>query len=140
MIFIDSNVVIDLMQNDSEWLIWSANAVEDAGTGDTLAVSPVVVAEVAPRVGTLTDFIERIGRFGATVIDLDNEAAFAAGMAFNVYRKRRRVGDDTARSIIADFLIGGQALVLDATIITRDPRFYRTYFPSVRLITPDKAD
>ena len=30
--------------------------------------------------------------------------------------------------------------MLDATIITRDPRFYRSYFPSVPLITPDKAD
>jgi hypothetical protein len=30
--------------------------------------------------------------------------------------------------------------VSNATILTRDPRFYRIYFPSVPLITPDKAD
>jgi predicted nucleic acid-binding protein len=42
--------------------------------------------------------------------------------------------------VLADFFIGGHAQVAEATILTRDPRFYRTYFPSVPLITPDKAD
>lgn len=136
MILIDSNIIIDMMQNSGEWIDWSSATVEDAGTRDSIAVSPVVVAEVAPRVGTLAEFLERIGRFGATVVDLDNEAAYVAGTAFSVYRRRRRAGTDDARSIIADFLIGGQAQVLGATLITRDPRFYRTYFPTVPLITP----
>jgi hypothetical protein len=29
---------------------------------------------------------------------------------------------------------------LGATILTRDPRFYRTYFPEVLLITPNRAE
>ena len=33
-----------------------------------------------------------------------------------------------------------QTLALGATILTRDPRFYRTYFPSVRLISPETED
>lgn len=140
MILIDSNVVIDLLGSGGEWQAWSENAVIEAGAGGELAVSPIVVAEVAPRVGSLAEFIERIERFGANIVDLSNEAAYASGTAFNIYRKRRRDGLESARSIIADFLIGGQALALEAGILTRDPRFYRTYFPSVRLITPDKAD
>ncbi len=140
MILIDSNVVIDLLGCGGEWQAWSENAVAEAGADDELGLSPVVVAEVAPRVGSLEEFIERIDRFGATVVELSNEAAYTAGTAFNVYRERRRVGNDTARSIIADFLIGGQAIVLEAAIVTRDPRFYRTYFPAVTLITPDLAD
>src|SRR5258706_5129470 len=139
MILIDSNVVIDLLENGGEWEAWSENAVIEAGADDRLAVSPIVVAEVAPRVGNLNEFIERIERFGAIIVELSNEAAYAAGTAFNVYRERRRVGNETARSIIADFLIRGQAIVLEAAIVTRDPRFYRTYFPTVPLITPDKA-
>ncbi len=139
MILIDSNVVIDLLGSGGEWQAWSENAVTEAGADGQLAVSPIVVAEVAPRVGSLDEFVERIDRFGATIVELSNEAAFAAGTAFNVYRERRRVGKETARSIIADFLIGGQAIALEAAIVTRDPRFYRTYFPKVPLITPDKA-
>lgn len=140
MILIDSNVVIDMLGERGEWTEWSIDAVADAATGDDLAITPVVIAEVAPRAGTLEAFMQGIGKFAVSVADLDAEAAYAAGVAFNKYRERKRAGAEAARSIIADFLIGGQALVLDATIITRDPRFYRTYFPSVRLITPDKAD
>lgn len=138
MIFLDSNVVIDVMRGDGEWQVWSSAAIVEGAATDRLAVSPVVVAEVAPRVGTLADFVERIGRFGATVVDLDNEAAYAAGAAFQDYRERRRAQSDAPRSIIADFLIGGQALVQGAAIITRDARFYRQYFPSLALITPDE--
>lgn len=139
MILLDSNVLIDLMQGDGEWQAWSSAAVEEGAMTDQLAVSSVVVAEVAPRSGTLADFIERIGRFGAVVVDLDNEAAYAAGSAFQAYRARRRGDPDLPRSIIADFLIGGQALILGAAIMTRDARFYRRYFPFVSLITPDEA-
>ena len=140
MILIDSNVIIDLFGNAGEWQTWSEQAVIQAGADDALVVSPIVVAEVAPRLGSLDGFVERIGRFGATVVALSNEAAFAAGEAFNVHRQRRRSGEDSARSIIADFLIGGQALALGATILTRDPRFYRSYFPLVPLITPETTE
>jgi predicted nucleic acid-binding protein len=73
-------------------------------------------------------------------MDLDNHAAYMAGMAFLRYRERRRTGQDGAKSIIADFLIGGHAQVLGATILTRDPRFYKAYFPKVPLIAPSKED
>lgn len=139
MILIDLDVVIDIFQENGEWQAWSMRAIEQAGGRDVLALSPIVVAEVAPRVGTLDDFLERIGRFGAIVAELDIEAAYAAGVAFNAYRQRRRTGDETARSIIADFFIGGQALLLGASVLTRDARFYRSYFPTVPLITPDKV-
>jgi predicted nucleic acid-binding protein len=140
VILLDSNVVIDLLGDAEEWFAWSWNSVEEAGLDNDLAISPIVVAEVAPYLGGLDDFVERVSRFGATVVDLTNEAAYAAGSAFITYRERRREKPEVTRSIIADFLIGGQALVLGATIITRDSRFYRSYFPSVPLITPDKAE
>lgn len=140
MIFLDSNVVIDLLGDAEEWFTWSWNRVVEAGLDNDLAISPVVVAEVAPYLSGLDDFLERTSRFGAKVEDLTIEAAYAAGSAFRTYRKRRRAKPGVAKSIIADFLIGGQALVQGATIITRDPRFYRTYFPTVPLITPETVE
>jgi predicted nucleic acid-binding protein len=139
MILIDSNVVIDLLQASGEWQEWSENAVVEASADDEIAISQIVVAEVAPRLGSLGGFIERIEQFGGSVLELTNEAAFDAGVAFNSYRARRRDGPDTVRLILPDFLIGGHAQTLGASILTRDPRFYSTYFPSVPLITPDEA-
>lgn len=138
MILIDSNVVIDLMGNDASWRTWSSNAV--ASAQDDLAVSPIVVAEVAPRLGSLNDFLERLSRFGACVNEFSNEAAFFAGTAFNVYRERRRQSGQASMNVLPDFFIGGHAQSVGATILTRDPRFYRSYFPGVPLITPSKDD
>ena len=39
-------------------------------------------------------------------------------------------------SVIADFFIGAHAYVAHLPLLTRDPRRVRTFFPSVRLITP----
>ena len=38
--------------------------------------------------------------------------------------------------VIADFLIGGHAVAQADALITRDPGYYRTYFPELELITP----
>jgi predicted nucleic acid-binding protein len=140
MILVDSNILIDLLQASGEWQEWSENAVVEASAGYEIAISPIIVAEVAPRLGSLAAFVEQIEAFGISIVELSNEAAFSAGVAFNQYRARRRQSQDGVRSILADFLIGGHAQTLNASILTRDPRFYRTYFPSVPLITPDKAN
>jgi predicted nucleic acid-binding protein len=39
-------------------------------------------------------------------------------------------------TLLADFFIGAHAEAAGLPILTRDPRRYRTYFPSVALITP----
>jgi predicted nucleic acid-binding protein len=140
VILIDSNVLIDVLGSEGEWKAWSTDAVTLAGADDDLAITPIVVAEVAPQAGSLVAFLEGISGFGVTVAELGNEAAFASGLAFNAYRARRRSASEPSRSIIADFLIGGQALVTNATILTRDPRFYRSYFPTVPLIAPETTE
>ncbi len=60
-------------------------------------------------------------------------AAFLAGKAFLAYR--RRGGSRTAP--LPEFYIGAHAAVAGFTLVTRDPRRYRTYFPKLRLISPE---
>ena len=139
MILIDSNVLIDIFGPDQLWYQWSFEAAAKAGTGDQLAINVVTVAEVAPRLGSLDVFMQKVAIIGVEVVEMTNESAFAAGEAFDLYRSRRKRGEDRGGTVLPDFFIGGHAKTLGATILTRDPRFYRTYFPSVPLITPDKA-
>src|SRR2546429_431253 len=63
---------------------------------------------------------------------LPYRAAWPAARAFTAYRKRG--GKRTAP--LPDFFIGAHALVEGLTLLTRDARRYRTYFPRLRLIAP----
>jgi predicted nucleic acid-binding protein len=138
VILIDSNVLIDVVEFDATWEEWSSARIEEAGKADRLAINEIVIAEVAPRSGPLARFQASLNTMGISVESLSPEAAYRAGETFQNYRKCRP--DNASASILADFLIGGHAATLGATILTRDPRFYRTYFPEVLLITPNRAE
>jgi len=57
---------------------------------------------------------------------------FLAGKAFVNYRRRK----GAKQGVLPDFYIGAHAAVSDYTILTRDVARYRSYFPTVPLITP----
>jgi predicted nucleic acid-binding protein len=140
VILIDSNVLIDIFGSEQAWYQWSYNAVAMAGARDQLAINIVTVAEVAPRLGSLDVFKQKLGIIRTEIVESTSEAAYLAGEAFDIHRSRRKRGEEKGGAVLPDFLIGGQALVLGATIITRDARFYRTYFPTVPLITPETTE
>ena len=60
------------------------------------------------------------------------QALFLASKAHVVYRKRG--GSRTTG--LPDFFIGAHAQVLGIPILTRDAGRYKTYFPTVPLISP----
>jgi predicted nucleic acid-binding protein len=135
VILIDSNILIDILNRDPYWFDWSFAQLEQAASLGRVMINPIVVAEVAPRFGSLEDFLASMMAMVVGVEALDAQAAFIAGQAFQTYRRARPA--DMPKAIVADFLIGGHAQALGATILTRDPRFYRRYFPTVPLITPE---
>lgn len=135
MILVDSNVLIDIIDRDPRWFDWSFDQMEQAARSGRVCINAVVVAEVAPRIGGLKQFLDAISFMLVHAEPLSIEAAYLAGSAFQLYREKRQ--DGQPKSILADFLIGGHAQVVGASILTRDPRFYRAYFPQIPLITPE---
>ena len=63
------------------------------------------------------------------------DAAFLAGKAFLSYR---RAGGQK-RSPLPDFYVGAHATVEGLTLVTRDPKRYRRYFPKLALLAPPTA-
>jgi predicted nucleic acid-binding protein len=59
-------------------------------------------------------------------------ALFAAGKAFRAYRD----AGGSRENVLLDFFIGAHALILGMPLLTRDPKPFRTYFPTLELITP----
>lgn len=132
MILVDSNVLIDLMKDDPRWADWSLQQLRMAKASDRLAINIVVYAEIAvayPEPEQLDAFLADAG-IGLQAVS--PAAAFAASQAFVRYRRAR--GSRTG--VLPDFFIGAQAQVERWTLLTRDAARYRTYFPSVSLISP----
>jgi predicted nucleic acid-binding protein len=65
-------------------------------------------------------------------VPLPFEAAFLAGQCFIKYRRR----GGSRRSPLPDFYIGAHAAIAGLTLLTRDAKRYRTYFPSLQIIAP----
>jgi predicted nucleic acid-binding protein len=129
---VDSHVLLDLLEDDKVWFSWSAEQVQRVAENSLLIINPVIYAEVSvgfQRIEELesvlaTEFFERR--------PIPYQAAFLAGKCFSRYRRLGGV----RRSPLPDFFIGAHAAVEGLTLLTRDASRYRTYFPSLSLISP----
>jgi predicted nucleic acid-binding protein len=132
VIFVDSNILLDVVTDDAKWREWSLARLEEAAIAGEIWISDVVYAEVSigfSRIELVDRFLDgeqiRIAR-------PPREALFLAGKAFQSYRRR----GGTRTSVLPDFLIGAHAAVAATRLLTRDPRHYRTYFPTLELLIP----
>lgn len=130
---VDSNVLLDIATTDPTWSEWSSRALEEAANESPLAINALIYAEVSIGYARIEDLEQAIPTGTFRREPLPYEAAFLAGKAFLQYR--RRGGART--SPLPDFYVGAHAAVADFRILTRDPRRYRTYFPTVDLIAPE---
>ena len=132
MIFVDSNVLIDLFdRKDPAWSAWSQRMIEELPP--PLVINPIVVAETARRFAALDGLLRFLAEIGIEILPVPNEAAFIAGHAHAAYRRN----GGQREAILADFLIAGHATMLGASLLTRDRGRFSTYFPDLALITPE---
>ncbi|MFB3855507.1 MAG: type II toxin-antitoxin system VapC family toxin [Vicinamibacterales bacterium] len=129
---VDSNVILDIVTEDEEWLDWSASALARQANEGRLVVNPIVYAEVAAGFERIEDLEAALPVEYYERQALPWEAAFLAGRSFVRYRRRR----GQRRSPLPDFYIGAHALVSGFTLLTRDAKRYRTYFPKLRIVAP----
>lgn len=135
MTLIDTNVLLDLLTSDSTWADWSLSQLKAAEVGSTLLINDVIYAELSSRFDSMEPLNEFVSATKLELEPMPRAALFLAAKAFRIYKRRggRREG------VLSDFFIGAQASVLDIPILTRDTRRYRSYFPGVRLISPNLA-
>jgi predicted nucleic acid-binding protein len=134
-ILIDSNVLIDVVTDNTVWAEPSRSAIIRASRSRELVINAIIFAEVSIPFRRIEDIDERLPRvFRREEIPL--EAAFLAGKAFRVYRER----GGARRSPLPDFFIGAHAAVRGYDLLTRDSRGFASYFPTVRIVTPEDLD
>lgn len=136
MIFVDSNVLLDIVTADGEWLPWSLDQLSLALNKGGLVANAIVYAETSVRIPTIGELDTVYARFDIDVAAIPRIALFSAGKAFGQYRS----SGGARSSILPDFLIGAHAEHLEVPLLTRDTRRYRTYFPHLELIAPDSTE
>jgi predicted nucleic acid-binding protein len=130
VILVDTSVIADIFTRDPVWFTWSGHQIEQWAEKGPLYYDHVIFAELAVQVSTQRELENRLSQF--TLLPLNAAAAFQAGKAFGQYRSR----SGKKHRPLPDFFIGAHAYVERLPLLTRDPRRVRTFFPSVRLITP----
>lgn len=70
--------------------------------------------------------------FHVTAEPMSRPALFSAGKAFARYR----ASGGLRTGVLPDFFIGAHAAATRIPLLTRDPKRYRSYFPTVELIAP----
>lgn len=132
MTFVDTNVLLDLVTDDPRHADWSLAELEAAALRGPLVVNAIVYAELSVRYARIEHVDAFVARAGLRREAIPAEALFLAGKAFTSYRRAGGV----RTGVPPDFLIGAHAAVRDLPLLTRDVRRYRTYFPTVRLVSP----
>jgi predicted nucleic acid-binding protein len=132
-VLIDTNIVLDVVADNSAFRDWASEALTEALQSGEIIINPIVYAELAPafRVQAFLDAFLTDGSFLLETIPWS--ASFRTGEVYKTYLER----GGTRTAPLADFFIGAHAEVQSYALMTRDISKYRSYFPSVPLITPE---
>ncbi|HOA94922.1 MAG TPA: type II toxin-antitoxin system VapC family toxin [Quisquiliibacterium sp.] len=130
---VDTNVLVDVLEDDPDWADWSIAQLQAQSRAHRLVINPIIYAELSLTFSTVEALDEALDGMALRVLDIPRPALFLAGKAFAQYRR----GGGVKSNVLADFFIGAHAAVSGLPVLTRDPRRYRRYFPTVRVVAPD---
>jgi predicted nucleic acid-binding protein len=131
-VLVDSNVILDVVNEDRKWFAWSSEQIEQLAERHVLVINPIIYSEVSIGFDRIEDLDRSLPADFFRREPLPWEAAFLAGKCFLKYRK----SGGARRSPLPDFYIGAHAAVSGLTLLTRDAGRYKTYFPKLVLIAP----
>lgn len=132
---VDTNVLLDVATDDADWASWSIDALDAAAAEGPVVINAVIYAEFAIGYARIEEVDRVLAAADLRIVDHPRAALFLAGKAFQRYRKAK----GTRTGVLPDFFIGAHAAVTGMTLITRDPRRYRRYFPTVNLVAPERT-
>jgi predicted nucleic acid-binding protein len=132
MLLVDSNVLIDVLEDDPVWAEWSVQQLVAQSQVHTLFINAVIYSELSLTFESVQALDDALAGMRVELHELPRSALFLAGKAFAKYRR----DGGQKNNVLADFFIGAHAAVTRCGILTRDQRRYKNYFPSVKLIVP----
>ena len=132
MLLVDTNVLVDVLEDDPVWADWSIAQLRAQSRIHPLLINPIIYAELSVTFSDLAVLDQTVATMELAFKELPRPALFLAGKAFVQYRRE----GGKKSNVLADFFIGAHAAVLGCPLLTRDVRRYQHYFPGVVLIAP----
>lgn len=138
MILLDTNVLIYASIERSPFLDWARRTIAEGVSAGGAAVNAVSLAEICVGDSEPETVADRLRSWGITLLDVPAVIAEPCARAYLEYRERRRAesGREAPALPLPDFFIGAHAQVMGWPLATADEGRFRTYFPSVPLLTP----
>jgi predicted nucleic acid-binding protein len=131
---VDSNILIDIFTDNPDWSTWSLEQLTQLLNISKLCINPVIYAEVSMGFKEIESFNSILKTLPLYYEEIPMDALFLAGKVFLNYRKNE--GKKT--TTLPDFFIGAHASVMGWTVLTRDPKRMKYYFPKLKIICPEK--
>ena len=132
MTFLDSNILLDIAARDPIWFGWSSERLRERRELGAFVINDVVYSEISVSFGSG----ERLDAFLALLdVTVERSPKPALLMAARAHLDYRRQGG-TRLGVLPDFFIGAHATHAGRPLLTRDPRRYRAYLPTLQLIAP----
>ena len=135
MFLVDANVLLDVFTDDPRWRSWSERAIRDAILVGQVGINPIVYAETSLAFADAETLDRQLEELMLERLPLPYEAAFGAARAYRAYRRAGGVRS----APLPDFYIGAHAAADNLTLVTREARRVRTYFPTVKLVSPEAS-
>jgi predicted nucleic acid-binding protein len=135
MLLVDTNVLVDVLENDPVCADWSVRQLRAHAQVHELAINPVIYAELSLVFESVDALDVAISKMSLLFHEIPRAALFLAGRAFVKYR----CAGGNRSNVLADFFIGAHAAVAGCGILTRDAKRYASYFPRVPLVTPQSG-
>ncbi|HEX9673411.1 MAG TPA: type II toxin-antitoxin system VapC family toxin [Burkholderiales bacterium] len=134
MVLVDTNVLLDVVEDHPQWADWSQQQLEAAALNHQLVINAVVYAELSIGFRRIEEVEAVLSETQILLEEIPREALFLAGKVFQRYKAR----GGTRTGVLPDFFIGAHAAVLGIPLLTRDARQVADYFPKLDLIAPAK--
>lgn len=130
---IDTNILVDVLEPDPVFGLASKEALKRCLREGSVIACEVVWAEVITAYSHKSqEALEALRRIGVEYSAMTLEACLGAANCWSAFRRKNKVRN----RIVADFLIGGHALVQAERLLTRDRGFYRTCFKALKVESP----
>lgn len=131
-VLVDTNVWVDCIDEASPWHEWALEQLQVCSERSPLHVNIVIYAELlipGPDVRALDAMLDIYETLRSP---LPWAAASLAAAAYAIYRRH----GGAKHKPLPDFFIGAHAAVSNLSVLTRDPKPYKSYFAKLKVLAP----